>query len=147
MDEILEQQVKEGQVNTRNRRRGRGQSENETIVNNPQTQALKDTIAKLDSKVSTLSTKLNKLTSLHKEISQKQSIVQKLKENESIKGEFRKGDIKSRIDFTPIDEIFDGLWEDDIGGMFFSVVNLIMLCVIIVSGYLWFKLDKFEKNN
>lgn len=55
--------------------------------------------------------------------------------------------MKSRIDFTPIDDIFEDLWAEEIGGKFFSVVNLTMVGVICVSGYLWFKLDQYEKNN
>ena len=81
---------------------------------------------------------------MHKEISDKQSIVKRLMDNEQGKEDFRSGDINSRIDFGPVDEIFDGLWEEDIGGKFFSIVNLTMVGVIAVSGYLWFKLDKFE---
>ena len=101
----------------------------------------------MNDKAQVLNTKVSRLNQLHKEISGKQPFVTKLKANEAVKGDFRKADINSRIDFRPVDEIFDGLWEDDIGSMFISVVNLIMLCVMIVSGYLWYRLDKFEQNN
>ena len=73
--------------------------------------------------------------------------MKRLKEGEAVKAEFREVDARSRIDFRPVDDIFDGLWAEDIGGMFFSIVNLSMVGVIIVSGYLWFKLDKFEQMN
>ena len=63
------------------------------------------------------------------------------------KQDFREGNVIDRIDFRPVQEIFDDLWDEDIGGMFFSVVNLTMVGVILVSGFLWFKLDNYEKNN
>ena len=83
----------------------------------------------------------------HAEISQKQSIVQRLKDGEADKAEFRDTDVRSRINFTPVDDIFDDLWAEDIGGMFFSLVNLTMVGVILVSGYLWLKLDDYERKN
>ena len=74
-------------------------------------------------------------------------MVQKLEGLAQEKQEFRDSDVQQRIDFTPVEEIFDDLWAEDIGGMFFSVVNLTMVGVILVSGFLWFKLDTYEKNN
>ena len=74
-------------------------------------------------------------------------MIQKLEGLLQEKQEFRDSDVQQRIDFTPVEEIFDDLWAEDIGSMFFSVVNLTMVGVILVSGFLWFKLDTYEKNN
>ena len=90
---------------------------------------------------------MKQLTDNHREIANKQSLIQKLEGLAQEKQEFRDSDVQQRIDFTPVEEIFDDLWAEDIGSMFFSVVNLTMVGVILVSGFLWFKLDTYEKNN
>lgn len=65
----------------------------------------------------------------------------------------RKGDdrdvkielIKSKIDFRDVEDIFDDVIDDELKtGVVFSVVNGSMLCVIIISAYLWFKLNKAD---
>ena len=57
--------------------------------------------------------------------------------------------MRKRVDFTEIDRIFDDVVEnsDDIGGgIFFSTVNICMAIVILVSGWLWMKLDQAERK-
>ena len=63
-----------------------------------------------------------------------------------MKDDFRQSDVRDRIDFTTVEDIFDDLWAEDIGSMLFSVVNLTMVGVILISVFLWFKLDTYEKN-
>ena len=55
--------------------------------------------------------------------------------------------MRERIDFSSVEDIFSELWAEDIGGMIFTVVNLTMVGVILISGFLWLRLDAYEKNN
>lgn len=75
MDEILEQQVADGQVSARNRRRGKQQ---EKVVENKETNQLRDSIGQLNNKVKRLNSLLKKLNENHKEIASKQQIMENL---------------------------------------------------------------------
>ena len=53
--------------------------------------------------------------------------------------------IKSKIDYRDVERIFDDVIDEELkSGVVMSLVNFSMLCVIVVSGYLWFKLNKAE---
>ena len=53
--------------------------------------------------------------------------------------------VKKQIDFRDVDAIFDDIVDEQLNqGIFFSLINLSMICVMGVSGYLWFKLNKAE---
>lgn len=45
-----------------------------------------------------------------------------------------------------MDDIFDDIVAEEIESIFFSLFNASMVCVMCVSAYLWFKLDKLESN-
>ena len=116
------------------------------VVENAETKKIRDQIALLNRAIQGLKSKLKSLTVAYNDITKKKDDIQKIKANEQVKEDFRQSDIRSKIEFEPVDEIFDSLWAEDIGGMFFSLVNITMIGVIIVSAYLWFKLDKYEKG-
>ena len=115
-------------------------------MENTETKRVRDQISALTRSIQGLKAKLKQLSAIYNQISDKQRVIESLKANEKTKQDFRQGDIRQRIEFGPVDEIFDGLWAEDIGGMFLSVVNITMIGVIAVSAYLWFKLDKYEKG-
>ena len=146
MDELLEQQVQDGSTKTRDRRR-RGGKQNELAVENRSTAQLRDSIKELNNKVKKLNSLVNKLSINHKAIKEKDEVVKKVRETSKMKNDFRQSDVRDRIDFSTVEDIFDDLWAEDIGSMLFSVVNLTMMGVILISGFLWFKLDTYEKNN
>ena len=53
--------------------------------------------------------------------------------------------IKQKIDFSEVEDIFDDVIAEELkGGVVFSLVNLSMACVIAISGYLWYKLNKVD---
>ena len=43
-----------------------------------------------------------------------------------------------------VDDIFADIIDEQLNSVVFSMFNFAMLCVIGVSGYLWFKLNKAE---
>jgi len=56
------------------------------------------------------------------------------------------GLIKQKIDFSDVEDIFDDVIDEELkSGVFFSTINLSMVCVMGVSAYLWFKLDKLDR--
>ena len=53
--------------------------------------------------------------------------------------------IKQTIDFRDVDDIFDDIVDEQLTqGLVFSVVNGSMVMVMVISGYLWWKLNKAE---
>ena len=53
--------------------------------------------------------------------------------------------IKNTIDFREVDDIFDNIVDEQLNqGLVFSLINMSMVCVMIISGYLWWKLNKAE---
>ena len=43
-----------------------------------------------------------------------------------------------------VDEIFDDIVAEELNSVVFSMFNISMMCVMGVSGYLWFKLNKAD---
>ena len=89
MDELLEQQVLEGNVGARDRRRKARQGGEIVVVENNETKQIRDQIAVLGRAIKTLQTKLKALTAAYNDISKKQAIVKQLQENEKVKEDFR----------------------------------------------------------
>ena len=53
--------------------------------------------------------------------------------------------IKQTIDFREVDDIFDDIVDEQLNqGLVFSLINMSMVCVMAISGYLWWKLNKAE---
>ena len=75
MDELLEQQVLEGNVGARDRRRKARQGGEIVVVENNETKQVRDQIAILGRAIKNLQTKLKALTAAYNDISKKQAIV------------------------------------------------------------------------
>ena len=53
--------------------------------------------------------------------------------------------IKQTIDFRDVDNIFDDIVDEQLKqGLVFSLVNASMVLVMLISAYLWWKLNKAE---
>ena len=53
--------------------------------------------------------------------------------------------IKQTIDFREVDDIFDNIVDEQLNqGLVFSLINMSMVFVMVISGYLWWKLNKAE---
>ena len=75
MDELLEQQVLDGNVGARDRRRKARQGGEIVVVENNETKQVRDQIAVLGRAIKNLQTKLKALTAAYNDISKKQAIV------------------------------------------------------------------------
>ena len=50
--------------------------------------------------------------------------------------------VTERVDFKEVDGIFDDIIDEELNSVFYSLINLSMVCVMAVSAYLWLKLSK-----
>ena len=122
-------------------------------VNNRDTSLLMGRVQSLKQQIRELNGAIKDLINLNDKIGKKSEIVDKiLKENANEKTVRRANDrdaklelIKQKIDFRDVEDIFDDVIAEELkGGVVLSLVNFSMVCVIAVSGYLWFKLNKVD---
>ena len=153
LDKILAQKVQEGDVNARNRRR-KDRKQNSIEVTNPEVDKLIESLTKLKYKVNDLNYYISEILKFDDKIAQKIPVVQDIQRdneaNQKLKKETTNRDeklqlIKQKIDFRQVEDLFDDIVDEQLhGGVFFSTINILMVIVMCVSGYLWMQLSKLE---
>ena len=153
LDKILAQKVQEGDVNARNRRR-KDRKQNSIEVTNPEVDKLIESLTKLKYKINDLNYYISEILKFDDKIAQKIPVVQDIQRdneaNQKLKKETTNRDeklqlIKQKIDFRQVEDLFDDIVDEQLhGGVFFSTINILMVIVMCVSGYLWMQLSKLE---